>query len=191
MSVCKKCGRKGLLLRVDRTGLCDACARARRAGLYHLCFEDKAGDPPRKLTDEAIRRAAIQRAENLLRIVMESARLLETTAKPETFYSRLGQLTQRLDDLARFEAVDPTLFAAGLPSALRPEIDAAASEAETRMWSRAYEAMMDRAGGLKTDKARANAVARFFDNARGYEAQMGGAARQRLDALERRHAVGP
>lgn len=187
MAKCRKCGKSGLFLRIDRRGLCSDCAEQRRNELYKLCNNPDHAlvlNPSRNLTDQAVAEMVQSTVSNALRILRDCARIVESTANTETFYSRFDLLRHQLDYLGRFEKTDPTIFSQDRPSDIAPHFAAAASDAEVKMWKRKFDSVVEKIVDYKTDKGKQNAINKFSEEIALYESRMSPAAKESAAQLK-------
>ena len=120
--------------------------------------------PPDDIVIDAARNACF----TALRQVEDSTRICETTTNPETFYSRLEFLRDRLQFLQRVEKVDGK-FLKGSPTAILKKLDKTAEKSEAAMWARYFSRCIEAAGKKKTVAAQQKIFARYFYNASQFD----------------------
>lgn len=118
--------------------------------------------------DDVVIECAQNACFTALKQVEDSTRICETTSNPETFYSRLEFLRDRLQFLQRVEKVDGK-FLKGSPTSILKKLDKTAEKSEAEMWTRYFSRCIEEARKKKTDTAQQKIFARYFYNASQFD----------------------
>lgn len=190
MAKCNKCGKKGLLLKIDRHGLCQDCAQNRLNELFSLANQASPSlHISINLTEQSVMSFVRTTIDNSNRIILDSAALIETTDNPNTFYSRLELLRKHIKYLVNFEVKEPSLFQASSPTLIAAQMDEVANKSESDMWKRCFEATMVKVDKLKTEKGKRNAINKYFDIASQYDNIMSPSAKKTIATLKKRFEI--
>ncbi len=129
-------------------------------------------DSPNRLimTEEQLRSASIQKAKNDLRIINDSASLVEKTTKPDVFFSRLNLLVEKSKHLADLEKY--ITFSGASLTASYNEITQNYNEAIRLFLIRYFSETFDKAEAMKTDKGRIGKYQKFYDSLQEYYCYM-------------------
>ena len=191
MAKCIKCGKKGLFLHIDKRGLCEECAQIRLADLYKAANDIQANalvlNIPKRQSEQVVMKMVIESINNSIRILSDSANIVEKTKNPETFYSRRNELYKHADRLMRFEQVDPSLFKGMKPSEMAQKMYGELEQGEAELWERCYVNAIEKADKLKTEKGRLNAINKYFDMVKQYEKVLSPKARRLVQNQRDRH----
>jgi hypothetical protein len=175
MAKCKQCGKSGLFLRVDKRGLCPDCADQRLKALRAFAANPYEGvlvlGKSTKLNEVSILSAVSDQHKNIVRILTDSAKIMENTKDPSTFYSRKEIARREFLALVRLEKIDPSLFSSS-PAESYSNFEAVAGDSESKMWARAFEGTVSKIGSLKTDRAKANAASKYLEMLDQYDSKM-------------------
>ncbi len=147
-------------------------------------------------TDEARAKAELaarMRAEakeysaGYLKIVKESATLVNETTNPEVFFKRYDLMLEHLERLAGLECTGIFENSRELPSAAFLRIEAQFPAATNDFIDRAFEEAQKHADSLKTEKGKTAALHRFFDSMDKYIIHMDSESVEYLNRLREKH----
>ena len=134
-----------------------------------------------------MRAEAKEQGDRHLKIVKESAALVNETTNPEVFFSRYNLVLEHLEPLVGLECTGIYDNSPELPSQAFERIDALFPTATNRFIDRALEAAQKRADSLKTEKGKKAALQRFFDNMDKYISYMDEESVVYFDELKEKH----
>ena len=109
-------------------------------------------------------------APQWLKIANDCAHLVNTTVNPEVFFYRYDLLLETVGNLAGIEKI--VKFKGKRPSLQLLELQAQRERETDTFIDRAFEAVSERAAGLKTEKGQAAAVQRFLQRMEKYADRM-------------------
>jgi len=125
-------------------------------------------DSPDKLvmTEAQLKSASNQLAQNDLRIIHDCVDILNTTTKPDTFFSRLDLMKETAAHLARLEPY--VSFSGASPTKAAQEIQADEQEAIYRFIVRYFGDVFEKAEVLKTEAGKQKRYQGFYDSLAPY-----------------------
>ncbi len=105
--------------------------------------------------------------EGRLKIVQDCVSIINSTANPDTFYSRIDLLLQKFDELCEVERIRPQLFA---KSAIQNANDIRAKQAaaEADMIRRAYAKAKEETSKVKSLQSKQGKYTSFFETMHDY-----------------------
>ena len=118
------------------------------------------------MSEQQLKAASVQQAENDLRIVRDSANLIEKTTKPDVFFMRLNLLVERSGHLANLEKY--ISFSGSSPTAAHHEIISNYHKAINQFLVRYFSETFDKAEAMKTEKGRIGKYQKFYDSLQEY-----------------------
>lgn len=121
-------------------------------------------DSPHKLimSEQQLKAISIQQAENDLRIIRDSAKLIEKTTKPDVFFMRLNLLVDRTMHLASLEKY--ISFSGASPTDAYNEVINNHQEIIRQFLIRYFSETFDKAEAMKTEKGRIGKYQKFYDS---------------------------
>lgn len=143
-------------------------------------------DSPNKLimTEQQLKSATIQQAENDLRIIRDCAALVEKTTNPEVFFMRLNLLIEKSKHLTNFEQY--ISFSGASPAAAYHEALQNYNEAINQFLIRYFSETFNKAESLKTEKGRIGKYQKFYDSLQKYYCFM---TSDHIDYIETKYKV--
>lgn len=109
----------------------------------------------------------LEQAQNCFRIMDDCSYLLQSTMKPDTFFSRLDLMKQQIEYLKEISQ-NPNLTFSSPIDELEATLNQESDEMVYDFIVRYYEDMATKADELKTDKGRRNRYQKFFDTLDSY-----------------------
>lgn len=131
-----------------------------------------------------MRAEAKEQAGRHLKIVNESAALVNETTNPEVFFSRYNLILEHLERLAGLECTGIFSNSRELPSEAFLRTEAMFPAATNKFIDRAFEEAKKHADGLKTEKGKTAALLRFFDSMDKYISHMDSESVEHLEKLK-------
>lgn len=124
-------------------------------------------DSPDKLvmTKKQLQESTEMQANNDIRIIQDSIKLISETVKPDVFFSRLDLLKEHAQHLTTLE---PFANFSESPTAAFNEVIDNEQEAIYQFIIRYYNSVDTYANTLKTDKGKANQYQKFYDSLMNY-----------------------
>lgn len=122
------------------------------------------------MTEQQLKAATVQQAENDLRIIRDSADLVEKTTKPDVFFMRLNLLVEKSKHLVSLE--EYITFSGASPTALYNEVVNDYYEAINQFLIRYFSEIFDKAEAMKTEKGRIGKYQKFYDSLQEYYCYM-------------------
>lgn len=125
-------------------------------------------DSPDRLimTEDQLRSATVQMANNDLRIINDSANLVENTTTPDVFFSRLDLLIEKSKHLVVLE--EYITFSGASPTDAYNEALHDRNEAIRLFLIRYFSETFDKAESMKTEKGRNGKYQKFHDSLQPY-----------------------
>lgn len=123
---------------------------------------------------EDIRKQAKEQSDQLLKIIKDSAELVNTTVNPEVFFMRYNLMLEHLKTLTGFECTGIYDNSPELPSEAFLRIEAQFEEQTNIFLNRSFEKAKEHSETLKTETGKKNAIKRYFDNMEKYKDHMSG-----------------
>jgi hypothetical protein len=167
-------------------GLFDFLMEKSNARKEHLMRWQKLlmPDSPNKLimTEEQLKAATVQQAENDLRIIRDCAKLVETTTKPDVFFMRLNLLVEKSKHLASLEKY--ITFSGESPSAAYNGVCQDYQKAIKQFLIRYFSETFDKAEAMKTEKGRIGKYQKFYDSLQEYYRYM---SSENIDYIETKY----
>lgn len=141
-------------------------------------------DSPNKLimTEQQLKIATIQQAENDLRIIRDCATLVEKTTNPKVFFMRLNLLIEKSKHLTNFEQYIP--FSGASPTVAYHAALQNYNEAINQFLIRYFSETFDKAEALKTEKGRIGKYQKFYDSLQEYYCYMNN---EHIDYIETKY----
>lgn len=136
------------------------------------------------MTEQQLRQFTTQQAQNDLRIINDCARLVQTTTKPDVFFSRLQLLWEKSEHLAKLEKY--ISFSGASPSAAFAEVRENHQTAITEFLIRYFSETFDKAEAMKTEKGRIGKYQKFYDSLQDYYRYMND---ENIDYIETKYAA--
>ena len=137
------------------------------------------------MSEKAIYNNAYRIAANCLKIMNESAQLVNNTVKPDVFFKRYSILIEHGEKLVKFE---PYLkFDGESPSVTLRKIRQQRHQATLDFLERAYKEVSVKAAAMKTEKGTVNQFIKFFDSLDAFYDEMDGEAQEYIFNLEKNH----
>lgn len=129
------------------------------------------GSPNRLVfSEKQLRKMAESEARNSLRIIKDSSKILQTTLKPDAFFSRFDLIAQHAENLA---ALSPWIKLKGASAAtLKRETERQRDEITLDFLKRYYKAVSEKADGMKTPKGAENQRRKFYESLKPYRRRM-------------------
>lgn len=129
-------------------------------------------DSPNRLimTEEQLKVATVQQAENDLHIINDSIKIIEKTTKPDVFFSRLNLLAEKSKHLVSLERY--IAFSGASPTAAYNEVLQNYNESIRLFLIRYFSETFDKAESMKTEKARIGKYQKFYDSLQEYYCYM-------------------
>lgn len=129
-------------------------------------------DSPNRLimSEEQLKAATVQQANNDLRIINDSAALVEKTTNPDVFFSRLNLLVEKSKHLTTLEQY--ISFSGASPTAACDEVLRNYNEVIRLFLIRYFSETFDKAEAMKTEKGKNNKYQKFYDSLQGYYCHM-------------------
>lgn len=146
-------------------------------------LQRRAQKEKQELADN-IRSQALFQSQQLLKIVNECAEIVNTTVNPEVFFSRYSLMLEHLEALAGLECTGIFKNSAELPSEAFFRIEEQFYVATNDFLDRSFEKAKTHADTLKTDKGKANAIQRYFDDMEKYIVHMDGKSLEYFDKMK-------
>lgn len=131
-----------------------------------------------------IREQAKEQSEQWLKIVNDCVFLVNATIKPNVFFPRYALMLEYLKKLAGLECTGIFDNSKELPSEAFLRVEAQFPAATNEFINRSFEASKAHADTLKTEKGKANAIRRFFDDMENYIIHMDAESIEYLDTLK-------
>lgn len=126
-------------------------------------------------------------APGYLKIAQDCAKLVNTTVKPDVFFSRYDLLESVLACLVLTEPY--VKFNGTQPMAQLRKVQAQRLQAERDFIQRSYDRMIQEARALKTEKGQSGRLVKYFTTMEGYAEQLGPDGAAYLQSLKERHIV--
>lgn len=129
-------------------------------------------DSPDKLimSEKQLKSLAATSAQRDLDIIQDCVRIIGTTKKPDTFFSRLDLLVEKADNLRTYEKF--LSFKGASPSAAYGEIWSDYQEAIYQFLFRYFLDTLDQADKAKTAKGKLSKFQKFYDSLQPYYERM-------------------
>lgn len=118
------------------------------------------------MTEQQLKAATQQQAENDLRIMNDCYKIVEETIKPDVFFMRLNMLLEKSLRLCSFEQY--ISFKGANPSEAYNEIKTKYQEAIKQFLIRYFSDTFDKAEAMKTEKGRIGKYQKFYDSLQEY-----------------------
>ena len=142
---------------------------SRKPTLQEILYENA---PSNRITipREQMLNLANQRAAQDIRIINESKTIIQTTVKPDVFFSRLNLLRDKIDDLVM---LSPYIKIKGVSQhQLKQSYENDREEIINGFIDRYYKSVKKKADTLKTQKAKDNQYNKFFDTLEKYQPEL-------------------
>ena len=118
------------------------------------------------MTEQQLRQATQQQAENDHRIMTDCAKLVETTVKPDVFFMRLNLLVEKARHLCSLEKY--LSYSGASPTDALKEIEDNYQEAVRQFLVRYFSDTFDKAEAMKTEKGRLGKYTKFYESLQEY-----------------------
>ena len=141
-------------------------------------------DSPNKLimTEQQLKAATVQQAENDLRIIQDCVKLIEKTTKPDVFFMRLNLMVEKSKHLASLE--EYINFSGASPTAAYNEVAQDYYEIVNQFLIRYFSETFDKAEAMKTEKGRIGKYQKFYDSLQEYYCYM---SNENIDYIETKY----
>ena len=151
-------------------GLLDLFGSKKKAELLELQKIVLVNSPNKLILSEAkLKGLAASAAQRDLEIIQDCIRILGSTTKPDTFFSRFALLIEKADHLRIYEKY---IKFSVPPSKAYGELWADRQECINRFLVRYFMETFDKAEAMKTDKGKRNKYQNFYDSLQPYYDQM-------------------
>lgn len=153
---------------------------SRRPTLQEILYENA---PSNRITipREQMLNLANQRAAQDIRIINESKTIIQTTVKPNVFFSRLELFKEKIDDLA---LLSPYIKIKGpSPYALKQAFDKDKETMINNFVDRCRKATEEKISTLKTQKAKDNQCKKFVEMFDKYKYSMSEISYKRVEMI--------
>ncbi len=129
-------------------------------------------DSPNRLimTEQQLKAATLQQAENDLRIIQDCMNLVEKTTKPDVFFMRLNLLVEKSKHLVILEKY--ITFSGASPTAAYNDVLSNYNEAINQFLIRYFSETFEKAEAMKTEKGRIGKYQKFYDSLQEYYCYM-------------------
>lgn len=117
-------------------------------------------------TEQQLKEITVQQAQNDLRIIKDSAKLVEETINPDVFFERLILMVEKAKHLAVLE--EYISFSGASPADAYDEIVNNHQEAIRYFLVRYLSDTFDKAQAMKTEKGRIGKYQKFYDSLQKY-----------------------
>lgn len=134
------------------------------------------------MTEQQLREATIQQAENDLRIIADCKKLIETTNKPDVFFMRLNLLIEKSAHLCALEKF--ISFSGASPTEAYNEIKNDYHKAINQFLVRYFSDTFDKAEVMKTEKGKIGKYQKFYDSLQEYYCYMN---EENIDYIETKY----
>ena len=120
-------------------------------------------DSPDRLimSESQLMKAAIERAQNDMRIIKDCSSLVSSTTKPDVFFGRLDLLIKTSRHLMLFE---PYISFTGSPAAAYNEAINKKDECVRQFITRYSATVREKADSMKTEKGKGNQYQKYYDS---------------------------
>ena len=122
------------------------------------------------MSEQQLRQASVQQAQNDLRIMNDCKNLVSTTVKPDVFFSRLNLMIEKGTHLQQLERY--VSFSGASPTAALNEIKQDYQEAVRQFLVRYFSDTFDKAEAMKTEKGKQNKYIKFYESLQEYYCYM-------------------
>lgn len=141
-------------------------------------------DSPNKLimTEQQLKAATMQQAENDLRIIQDCVKLVEKTTKPDVFFMRLNLMVEKSKHLASLE--EYINFSGASPTVAYNEVAQDYYEIVNQFLIRYFSETFDKAEAMKTEKGRIGKYQKFYDSLQEYYCYM---SNENIDYIETKY----
>lgn len=127
--------------------------------------------PSKLVTNEKqLEQISYSKAQNYMKIIKDSSRIICETADPETFFSRYELLLKRSYDLVqlsyyiKFQGMNPQFFYQQVQTKKQDEIK--------NMFVRCWDNTISKAEKLKTPSAKKNRYTKLYETLEKYDSEM-------------------
>ena len=134
------------------------------------------------MTEQQLRSATMQQAENDLRIIQDCMRLVEKTTKPDVFFMRLNLLVEKSKHLVSLEKY--ITYSGATATAAYNEVCTNYHEAINQFLIRYFSETLDKAESMKTEKGRIGKYKKFYDSLQMYYGYM---SEENIDYIETKY----
>ena len=127
--------------------------------------------------------------EGISRQISDSVKIIDSTYKPDIFYSRIDFVKDRLAYLCKIEKIDASIFKER-PSAILKKVDKAFMKNDLDFWKRYFDRAFDDAAAKKTKDGQAKNMSKSLETAEQYihratDKSRGYIEKRRREALKR------
>lgn len=105
--------------------------------------------------------------EGIFRQISDSVKIIDSTYKPDIFYSRIDFVKDRLTYLCKIEKIDASIFKER-PSVILKKVDKAFMKNDLDFWKRYFERAFSDTKAKKTKDGQANYMTKVLDTADQY-----------------------
>lgn len=164
-------------------GLFDLFGANKKEGLLELQKLVLANSPNKLIMSEKqLKGMATEAAARDLEIIQDCIRIVGTTTKPDTFFSRLALLIDKADNLRKYEKF--ISFKGATPSEAYGQLWEDHQESIHQFLIRYFSDIFDQAEKLKTNKGKLNKYQKFYDSLQPYYNQMNA---ENIDYIETKY----
>lgn len=141
-------------------------------------------DSPNRLimTEQQLRDATTQQANNDLRIINDCVKLVSQTTKPDVFFTRLNLIVEKLRHLASLEKY--LAFSGASPTAAYNDVMRDYNESIRLFLIRYFSETFDKAEAMKTEKGKIGKYQKFYDSLQEYYCYM---TEEHIDYIETKY----
>ncbi len=155
-------------------------SRANLLKLQNLIFQTQ--HTQLKMSESELYSWANNICQQKLKILNDSANLVNTTKNPQVFFERYDLLYKTAEELIPYE--DYVNFSGSTPTQLIEQFDTQRDAAIMKLIDRAYETATQKASEMKTEKGRHNQFVKMFESFSLYEDELSDEAKQYLSFLK-------
>ena len=135
------------------------------------------------MSEQQLRQASVQQAQNDLRIMNDCKNLVSTTVKPDVFFGRLNLMVEKGEHLQKLEKY--ISFSGASPTAALNEIKQSYQEAVKQFLVRYFSDTFDKAEAMKTEKGKQNKYIKFYESLQEYYCYMNASNREYVETKYR------
>ena len=122
------------------------------------------------MTEQQLKEATLQQAQNDLRIINDCKKLIETTLKPDVFFMRLNLLVEKVVHLCELEKY--ISFSSVSSTTAYIEVKNEYNQAIKQFLIRYFSDTFDKAEKMKTEKGKIGKYQKFYDSLQEYYCYM-------------------
>ena len=122
------------------------------------------------MTEQQLKEATLQQAQNDLRIINDCKKLIETTLNPDVFFMRLNLLDEKVVHLCELEKY--ISFSSVSSTTAYIEVKNEYNQAIKQFLIRYFSDTFDKAEKMKTEKGKIGKYQKFYDSLQEYYCYM-------------------